>query len=107
VLGTRIPAPCCAFDLSKEDQQLICFNWKNIRPLWGIDNIIKGSKVCIDEIEKQALNVSVFTAQVKEGELRGRPEIPNTNSSEGQANPLGMVTTLEQTTGKSATKLVS
>jgi len=33
--------PCSSFDLTKESEQLICFNWKNLRPLNGIDNIQK------------------------------------------------------------------
>jgi hypothetical protein len=30
--------PCYAFDLSKKSEQLKCFNYKNLRPLWAIDN---------------------------------------------------------------------
>lgn len=30
--------PCKKFDLSKEDHCHVCFNWRNIRPLWGKDN---------------------------------------------------------------------
>lgn len=30
--------PCKKFDLSKEEQCYVCFNWRNIRPLWGKDN---------------------------------------------------------------------
>ena len=39
--------PCCKFDLSKKDEQLECFNYKNLQPLWVQDNLAKGSKeVC-------------------------------------------------------------
>lgn len=30
--------PCKKFDLSKEEHCHVCFNWRNIRPLWGRDN---------------------------------------------------------------------
>jgi len=36
--------PCAAFDLSKEFEQLDCFNYKNMQPLWKIDNMRKGAK---------------------------------------------------------------
>lgn len=36
---------CNNFDLSKQEQQLICFNWKNLRPLWADKNIAKGDKI--------------------------------------------------------------
>jgi len=29
---------CCTFDLSKSEEQLKCFNYKNLRPLWAKDN---------------------------------------------------------------------
>lgn len=33
--------PCYSFDLSKKSEQLKCFNYKNLQPLWAIDNRIK------------------------------------------------------------------
>ncbi len=36
--------PCAKFDLTKKDEQLACFNYKNLQPLWWQDNLIKGSK---------------------------------------------------------------
>lgn len=35
--------PCATFDLTKEEDQKECFNYKNLRPLWGIDNWKKNS----------------------------------------------------------------
>ena len=35
--------PCDSFDLTNEGEQYECFNWKNIRPLYGPDNISKGN----------------------------------------------------------------
>jgi hypothetical protein len=36
--------PCIKFDLSKEDEQRQCFNWRNMQPLWAVDNLQKGTK---------------------------------------------------------------
>lgn len=36
--------PCAEFDLRDPDQQLVCFNYKNLQPLWGPDNQKKGAK---------------------------------------------------------------
>lgn len=35
--------PCASFDLTDPDQQMECFNWKNLRPLWVIENQRKSS----------------------------------------------------------------
>ena len=37
--------PCVAFDLTKPEQQRACFHYKNLQPLWGIENIKKGAKI--------------------------------------------------------------
>ena len=37
--------PCASFDLSDPEQQKICFNFKNLQPLWAEDNMTKGSKI--------------------------------------------------------------
>jgi hypothetical protein len=36
--------PCASFDLTKEEERRLCFNWSNLQPLWAIDNLIKGCK---------------------------------------------------------------
>ncbi len=36
--------PCAKFDLSKEQEQLECFHYTNLQPLWAEDNLSKGSK---------------------------------------------------------------
>lgn len=36
--------PCASFDLTDPEQQRACFHYTNLRPLWAVDNIIKGSK---------------------------------------------------------------
>lgn len=36
--------PCSSFDLSNKKDQQMCFHYKNLQPLWAIDNIQKGDK---------------------------------------------------------------
>ena len=36
--------PCCSFDLTDPEQQKICFNYKNLQPLWAKDNMSKGGR---------------------------------------------------------------
>ena len=37
--------PCASFNFKNEEEQYRCFNYKNLQPLWAIDNFIKGSKM--------------------------------------------------------------
>jgi transposase len=37
--------PCAAFDLTQPEQQKECFHYKNLQPLWKIENIKKGAKI--------------------------------------------------------------
>jgi hypothetical protein len=37
--------PCRSFDLTKPEQQRKCFHYTNLQPLWGSENIKKGSKI--------------------------------------------------------------
>lgn len=34
--------PCSAFDFTKESEIRECFNYKNLQPLWALENISKG-----------------------------------------------------------------
>lgn len=36
--------PCDAYDLRDTAQQMACFNYKNLQPLWGSENVRKGAK---------------------------------------------------------------
>jgi len=36
--------PCASFDLTKPEQQKLCFHYSNLQPLWAIDNIKKSNK---------------------------------------------------------------
>lgn len=37
--------PCSYFDLTKEEDQRICFNYRNLQPLWAKDNTKKSNKI--------------------------------------------------------------
>lgn len=37
--------PCASFDLTNEEQQKECFNFRNLQPLWAKDNFKKSSKI--------------------------------------------------------------
>lgn len=35
--------PCASFDLTKEEEQKVCFHYTNLRPLWAKENLSKSS----------------------------------------------------------------
>lgn len=37
--------PCASFNLLDPEQQRLCFNYKNLQPLWASENMSKGSKI--------------------------------------------------------------
>ena len=37
--------PCANFDLSKPEQQQICFHYTNLQPMWGEHNMKKGRRL--------------------------------------------------------------
>jgi hypothetical protein len=52
--------PCNNYNLSDEEELLKCFNWKNLRPLYQEKNLIKGSKIFVNEILLQELKATVY-----------------------------------------------
>ncbi len=36
--------PLCSFNLEDENEQLICFHYSNLQPLWAIENLRKGAR---------------------------------------------------------------
>ena len=36
--------PCDDFDLSRPEQQRLCFHYSNLQPLWALDNLRKGAR---------------------------------------------------------------
>ena len=39
--------PCASFDLSDPEQQVKCFHYTNLQPLWAKDNIRKKDKILV------------------------------------------------------------
>lgn len=37
--------PCASFDLTKDEEQKKCFNYKNLQPLWAEDNLKKSDRL--------------------------------------------------------------
>jgi hypothetical protein len=37
--------PCASFDLTKKEEQLKCFHYTNLQPLWARENLIKSDKI--------------------------------------------------------------
>lgn len=52
--------PCSSFNLLDEDDKKTCFSWKNLRPCWAKDNIIKGNKILPNVIESHKKKVNEF-----------------------------------------------
>jgi len=44
--------PCSYFDLSIEENQRICFNYRNLQPLWKYDNFSKNDTIIVEDPEK-------------------------------------------------------
>jgi hypothetical protein len=40
--------PCAAFDLTDPKQQMACFHYTNLQPLWAMENIKKGERLWTD-----------------------------------------------------------
>jgi len=41
--------PCQKFDLTNEAHVHVCFNWRNLRPLWGAENIRRQHWLSVDD----------------------------------------------------------
>lgn len=41
--------PCSRFDLTRDDHCKVCFNWRNIRPLWGEKNYMRQDMLTLEE----------------------------------------------------------
>jgi len=39
--------PCASFNLVDPEEQKKCFHFTNLQPLWGVDNLKKGSRIYI------------------------------------------------------------
>ena len=36
--------PCVSFDMTRAEEQALCFHYTNLQPLWALDNISKGAR---------------------------------------------------------------
>jgi hypothetical protein len=52
--------PCSSFDMTNKEQQNICFNWKNLQPLYCKDNLSKNGKIIEEIIEEHKKKVEKF-----------------------------------------------
>jgi hypothetical protein len=52
--------PCSSYDILKNEEQMECFNWKNLRPCLGKENLEKSNKLIPKLIEQQKEMVSKF-----------------------------------------------
>ena len=47
--------PCVSFDLTDREQQLACFHYTNLQPLWDVINVEKGESLTYDTAYAVAL----------------------------------------------------
>ena len=43
--------PCSSFDFSNKEEVYLCFIWRNLQPLWSLENTAKGDKYTKDDEE--------------------------------------------------------
>jgi hypothetical protein len=60
--------PCCNFDLSKEENQYVCFHWSNLRPMIKLNNSKKTGKIIADEIKAHEKLVKFFLKELPKEE---------------------------------------
>jgi hypothetical protein len=52
--------PCSAFDLTEHQHQHVCFNWRNLQPMWGTENLSKSNKYKRKDMIKLILKVNKY-----------------------------------------------
>lgn len=52
--------PCSSFDFSVKEDIITCFNWKNLRPCWGVENMEKSNKIDLKLIEQYKIKAQIF-----------------------------------------------
>ena len=57
--------PCASYDLSKQEEIYKCYNWTNLRPLNGTENIEKSNKVDLELVKKCIKNSKKFLKEIK------------------------------------------
>ena len=56
-------SPCVSFDLTNVEDVKTCFNWKNLRPCWALENLEKSSHIISEVIENHKIKVNNFIKQ--------------------------------------------
>lgn len=64
--------PCSKFDLSKEEDIIECFCWKNLRPFRSEKNAEKSNKLILHDIVLQELKVKCFLRDQEVFKYRGQ-----------------------------------
>jgi hypothetical protein len=59
--------PCSFFDLTNEEERYICFNWKNLRPLYSNRNMSRQNKIEHRDILNHEISVVAFLRNNKDG----------------------------------------
>jgi hypothetical protein len=52
--------PCSSFNFNDLSHIYKCFHWTNIRPLTGVDNMIKSNNITIDVVNKHYIIIDKF-----------------------------------------------
>lgn len=52
--------PCNKFDLTIENEQKICMNWSNLKPMLAFDNISKQDKILLHQCIENEIRLKLF-----------------------------------------------
>ncbi len=52
--------PCAVYNLEDPNQQLLCFNWSNLRPCFVAENLTKSAKIDYQLIQWQCMKACQF-----------------------------------------------
>ena len=74
--------PCAMFDLSDISNQLECFNWKNVRPMWAKENAKKS-----DAINKSLIEMHLIKANQYEATLNTPKGVEGSTTSLSSLQP--------------------
>lgn len=61
--------PCASFSLLSEIEQYVCTNYRNIRPMWASENIMKNDRW--NDVDREAWNRDIWPDIKKDLILRG------------------------------------
>ena len=75
VWGLDHIVPVELFDLSNDDDLLLCYNYNNIIPMFNSDNLMKGGSVHFSLLKLERMPMNLFVEQLKlkcANEIEGR-----------------------------------